>query len=113
MWNKQLAECARLFESAVLTTLDADGYPRSVRCTVTLDDSSETVRLTGVPAWAADWRGTAGLLFHRHNRELEGQHQMGIRGDLQAEGDTLVLRSVAFVTANGRTDSDELPHAGT
>ncbi len=93
--------------------MDVDGYPASVRCTVTLDDAAELIRLHAVPPVAADWRGPACLLFHRHDAHLEDQHQLMLRGELIADGATLVLRGGTFITATGRVDHDVLPHAGT
>jgi hypothetical protein len=62
---------------------------------------------------AADWRGKACLLFHRHNERLEGMRQLVILGELVYEEGLLTLRVSKFVTANGRSDTDQLPHAGS
>lgn len=113
MWSNVLAACARRYPSGVLTTVDSSGYPTSVRCTVTLDDAAQVIRLTTLPPLAADWRGPACLLFHRHDAHLEDQHQLLVRGDLAAAGATLVLRPSEFLTPTGRADHDALPHAGT
>ena len=113
MWDSRLAARARLYGSAVLSVVDRSGYPTSVRCAVRLDDARGLVAFTGLPPSAAAWRGAACLLFHRHDARLEGLHQLVIRGELVEEEGAVVLRPSAFVTANGRRDTDRMPHAGS
>lgn len=113
MWNEKLAACVDPYPTGVLTTVDVSGYPLSVRCAARLDHASHTVSFPDLPAIAATWRGKACLLFHRHNDRLEGLHQLVLKGELVERDGALVLQGVDFVTANGRVDSDELPHAGT
>lgn len=112
MWDNRLAALARAYPSAILSIVEPSGYPISVRCTVTLDDAAAVVRFPALPPLAAGWRGRACVLFHRHNEKLEGLHQMVIRGELAEDGGALVLRGGEFVLANGRQDTDEMPHAG-
>ena len=113
MWDSRLAARARLYESAVLSVVDPSGYPASVRCAFALDQSRELIAFTALPPSAAAWRGAACLLFHRHDARLEGLHQLLIRGDLVEEQGSVALRPSAFVTANGRRDTDRMPHAGS
>jgi hypothetical protein len=112
MWDSRLAQRARLNPSGVLSVLEPSGYPASIRCQVHLDDAREAIDLTDLPPYASAWRGPACLLFHRHNERLEDQYQLLIRGTLVEEGGRMSLRPAAFVTANGRRDTDRMPHAG-
>jgi hypothetical protein len=112
MWNRSLAARARLYSSGVLSVVDADGYPFSARCQVIVDDAQELIAFTNLPAVAAEWRGAACLLFHRHDDRLENQYQLLIRGQLVAENGQLVFRTDRFVSGGGSPTSDRMPHAG-
>jgi len=95
-----------------LSVVEADGYPRSTRCAVVLDDRAEVVTFADLPQVASPWRGPACLLFHRHDERLENQYQLMIRGYLVQQGGSLELRPTHFVTANGSRTGDRMPHAG-
>jgi hypothetical protein len=112
MWNRALASCARTYTDAVLSVVEADGYPCSTRCAVMLDDRREVITFASLPQLASSWRGPASLLFHRHDDRLENQYQLMIRGHLVQQDDSLELRPTHFVTANGSLTGDRMPHAG-
>jgi len=97
---------------AVVTRPGEDGYPVSVRCRAgRLADGRELA--LELPAFAAAWRGPATLLFHRHDERLEGLAQMVLRGAIAMRPDGTTAFVVAdVITANGRDDTDEMPHAG-
>jgi hypothetical protein len=99
------------YESAVLSWVAADGYPASVRCRAALDPASGVLTLYGLGAAAAGVRGPACLLFHRHDAHLEGLHQMVVLGGLSDCGDGVTFSVDRVVTANGRSDTDAMPHA--
>jgi len=111
MWNERLAKLATKYPTAILSVADIQGYPAGVRLTARLDSKRRVVTFPALPAYAQGWRGKACLLFHRHNSRLEGLHQLVLKGDLVEEGGAVVLRVTDFVTANGRTNTDEMPHA--
>ena len=113
MWNKQLAARACEYPSGVLSIVESNGYPISVRCTVRLDETRQAFTIPTPPPVAGEWRGKACLLFHHHNERLEGLRQLVILGELVREEGLLTLRVSKFVTANGRSDTDQLPHAGS
>jgi hypothetical protein len=97
---------------AVLSRLGEDGYPSSVRCRVRRVPGTRDVELE-LPRYAAAWRGTATLLFHRHDERLEGLAQMVLRGTIRERPDGAPIFAVTdIVTANGRDDTDAMPHAG-
>ncbi|HLY29385.1 MAG TPA: hypothetical protein VKQ36_00025 [Ktedonobacterales bacterium] len=113
MWNEKLAACVKDYSSGVLTVVDeTTGYPMSVRCAPQMDTAREVFIIPDAPLFTAGWRGKACLLFHRHNDRLEGLHQLVVRGELTREDGVLTLKVGEFVTANGRSDTDAMPHAG-
>jgi len=111
MWNKQLARLAAKYPTGVLSVADVDGYPASVRLPARLDTKRRIVTFPALPPYAQGWRGKACLLFHRHNSRLEGLRQMVLKGELVEEDGAVALRVTEFVTANGQTNTDEMPHA--
>src|SRR5262245_9970891 len=112
MWNRQLIALARAYSSAVLTIVESSGYPLSVRCQATFDETGEAIGFAPLPSLARGWRGKACLLFHRHNERLENQHELLIRGELIEVAGNLVFDPIAFVTGTGSTTKDMMPHAG-
>jgi len=112
MWDKKLADLASKYPTGILTVVEPSGYPISVRCTTSFDEPNETIHLPEPPAIATGWRGKACILFHHHDERLEGLRQLVIKGELVDDSGKPALRVTEFVTANGRTDSDEMPHAG-
>lgn len=113
MWNKLLAARAQQYSSGVLSIVDSNGYPLSVRCTVGLDDTGQRFTFPTPPPQAANWRGKACLLFHQHNEHLEGLKQLVILGELEYSEGLLTLQVSKFVTSNGRKDTDQMPHAAS
>ncbi len=99
MWG----EIVRLlpdFENAVLTGLDAEGYPYGVRCRPRADS---TRRVIGVPlpAHAPVQVGPASLLCHAHDEELWNLRSFLVRGVLRREGEGWVFEPRAFVPGAG------------
>ena len=113
MWNKRLIACARAYPNGVLTVVEESGYPRSVRCAVEFDDTRELILIPTPPQDLVGWQGLACLLFHRHNADLSGQHELLIKGELLEETGTLILRPDNFLTGSGRQDTDRMPVAGS
>jgi hypothetical protein len=113
VWIAALIACARAYPGGVLTVAAPSGYPFSVRVRPNFDAANGLILFPGVPPVARDWRGKAGLLFHRHNPDLSGQHEMMIKGELLDVGGTLALRPGEFLTGSGRTDTDRMPVAGS
>jgi hypothetical protein len=111
MWNKRLARLATKYPTGVLSVADVEGFPASVRLAARLDAKRRVVTFPALPTFAQGWRGKACLLFHRHNSRLEGLHQMVLKGELEESDGAVVLRVTDFVTANGQTNTDEMPHA--
>jgi hypothetical protein len=113
MWNKQLIACARVYPDGVLTVVEDSGYPLSVRCNVQFDNARELILLPAPPQDIVGRQGLACLLFHRHNADLGGQHELLIKGELREEAGILTLRPGDFLTGSGRQDTDRMPYAGS
>lgn len=79
-WPALLRQLAQ-YPSAVVTGLDAQGYPFSVRCAPQPDAASRTLRLD-LPPDAPIQAGPAGLLCHSHDDRLWNQTSFGLRGTL-------------------------------
>ena len=83
MWDeivKQLQE----YENAVLTIVNEDGYPFSIRCTPTPDSENQVLRLD-LPNIESIKQGRAGLLWHKHNEQIFDMSSFGVRGSLQRD----------------------------
>lgn len=113
MWNKTLGSFLATYPHAVLSTADDNGYPASVRCHIEVDVAQQTVIIAHPPTQAQSWRGQAGLLFHEHDAHLESLRQLLLLGTLAENAGTLLFQVERFVTANGRADSDQMPHASS
>lgn len=113
MWNKALIACARVYPSGVLTVVEDSGYPRSVRCVVEFDDARELILFPAPPPDMVGRQGLACLLFHRHNADLGGQHELLIKGELREEVGVLMLRPGDFLTGSGNQNTDRMPVAGS
>jgi hypothetical protein len=103
------------YPTVVLSWVQPDGYPASVRCRVRRVASSGRVEFERLPGMASGRRGPACLLLHMHDEHLEGLRQMVLKGVLEdgtgSTGAPVFIVS-AVVTANGRPDADRMPHAG-
>jgi hypothetical protein len=108
-----LARVAAYPAGGVLSRLCDDGYPASVRVGARWLEGTSEVVLDPLPSYAAGWHGAATLLFHRHDERLEGLAQLVLKGAVEERPDgAIVFMVVDLVTANGRADTDEMPHAG-
>ncbi len=103
------------YRSGVLSWVQPDGCPASARCTARVQSDSDGRPRLALSDFAGPAPGTHGLacvLFHRHDEHLEALFQMVVKGTLvddDAGGVALVVDGV--VTANGRPDTDAMPHA--
>lgn len=100
MWDEVAREIEH-FPTAVLTTLDAAGYPVSVRCAARFDAARETVDLV-VPGGLDLAPGPASLLFHRHDEKLWNLRELVILGDLGREARGLTMRPTRLLQGQGR-----------
>jgi hypothetical protein len=99
MW-RELATHLPTFASAVLTGLDEQGYPFSVRCQAAIDRAAGVLRVQvgpGVPLQP----GPAGLLCHRHDQWLWKQKSLLLRGTLEQASDGWRFRPVQLIPGAG------------
>lgn len=99
MWS-DIARYAPRFASAVLTVVDADGFPSSRRCRPTLDPAQQLLRLD-LPAGAPVMAGPASLLFHRHDERLWRLLSFLLLGDLVAMDGGWIFRPARFLPGMG------------
>ena len=97
MWD-EIVEHLPDFGSAVLTGLDPEGYPYSVRCRPDPDARVLRVRL---PGYVPIRPGPASLLCHRHDENLWNLESFLVRGTLVHEGAGWTFRPEKFVPGAG------------
>jgi hypothetical protein len=88
------------FESAVLTGVDAEGYPFSVRCRPDLDDAAEVLRVQ-LPADTPLQPGPAGLLCHKHDENLWNLKSLLVRGTLSRDEKGWKFEPLRFIPGAG------------
>lgn len=87
------------FASAVLTTVDPDGYPSSVRVKPALTAEASVLDIGSLPASAAE--GRAWLLWHKHDESLWGLQNLGTAGWLSAAGGRGRFEAARFTAGLG------------
>lgn len=83
-WERLTSQLAR-YESAVLSGLDPDGYPYSIRCHPRPDIATHSLLLADVAAPLRE--GPASLLCHWHDERLWNQRSFVARGQLAHDED--------------------------
>lgn len=99
MWNEIVTHLKK-FPTAVLTGIDADGYPFSIRCTPQVDEAGKRLnilRSADVPIQS----GPAGLLCHSHNEELWDLKSFLVLGSLEQDEQSWVLTPRRFIPGGG------------
>lgn len=81
MWNEIVRTIAK-YESAVLTFVDSNGFPLSVRCVPEIDGSRQVIRVTLPPDITAQ-PGPASLMSHYHNDQLWNLRGYNVVGELE------------------------------
>jgi hypothetical protein len=99
VWKK-IEKYAALFASAVLTGVDDQGYPFSLRCQPKLDLESRVLRVRANKITPL-LDGPACLLFHNHDERLWNQKSFVLSGELETSGEAWSFRPVRFVPGMG------------
>lgn len=95
MWAR-LVKGLAAFSGAVVTGLDAEGYPFSIRCAPQVDQAQQVLRLQ-FPAEAGIQSGPAGLLCHSHDERLWNLKSFGVHGHLEQQADGWVFHPRRFI----------------
>jgi hypothetical protein len=106
MWPEIVTRLPR-FASAVLTGLDGDGDPVSVRCQPTLDHHAQVLRVA-VPDGLGMVPGPAGLLCHFHDEHLWTLKSFLLRGTLERTRHGWVFRPCQLVRGMDTTPISNL-----
>ena len=89
------------FSSPVLTAVDRDGYPVSIRCAPELDEAEQVLRIS-LPEWTGIRPGPASLLCHGHNQLLWNLRSFMVRGIIEpAGGEAWLFRPTRFIPGIG------------
>lgn len=99
MWNDLLKHLPD-FTSAVLTFVDAEGYPFSLRCQPQTDTPNRILRLK-LPEYVNIQPGRAGLLCHRHDERLWNLKSFIVRGSLERDPQGWLFRPRQFTPGAG------------
>lgn len=95
MWNK-LRRVLELFPTVVLSWVDDDGYPVSVRIAPEPIDGAEVLRF--IPPSGPELRaGPASVLGHSHNEEIWNLKTFLARGRLEQDETGWFFRPLAFI----------------
>ncbi|MBK9053611.1 MAG: hypothetical protein IPL78_22730 [Chloroflexi bacterium] len=90
MWNEIVRIIAQ-YDSAVLTVVDAGGFPFSGRCVPQPDEARQVIRVT-LPPDAFVQPGPASLMSHAHDDQMWNLRGYNVVGELEREGEGWVLR---------------------
>lgn len=111
MWPEIVKYLAQ-FPSAVLTGIDRDGYPFSLRCTPQVDEANQVLRVAnigganpgGANLGAASLQpGPAGLLCHSHNEQIWDLKSFQVLGRLEQSAQGWIFRPERFIPGSGIT----------
>jgi hypothetical protein len=90
MWDNIVKQFSG-FQTAVITGVDAAGYPASARCKPLLEAATQTIRVA-LPLDAMIEPGPAGMLCHKHDQFLWRQESFIVRGVLARDEQGWVFR---------------------
>jgi hypothetical protein len=100
MWA-EAAKALGTFPEAVVTAVDADGYPVSVRQAAPRYDAGTGRMLVAWPEHVAVTEGPASLLCHYHDDKLWNIRIAQIKGRLERRGNDWLFVSTAFTPPSG------------
>jgi hypothetical protein len=95
VWNDILKNLPD-FPSAVLSSVDDNGYPFSIRCQSEPDAEGQVLRVQ-VPDGAGIQSGPAALLYHKHDEWLWNTKSFVVRGILKRDDQGWKLHPRRFV----------------
>jgi hypothetical protein len=95
MWNDIVTQLSK-YPNAVLTGIDPDGYPFSMRCKPQVDESRKVLLIEQ----SGDVRiqpGPAGILCHYHDEQMWDLRSFQIHGTLEQAGQIWVFRPERYI----------------
>jgi hypothetical protein len=104
MWSN-IRKLGAAYASGVLTALDVQGYPSSIRVQPVYRDADQTISLT-LPASADLQPGPASLLFHFHDEALWGLTSHLIRGVLKQSDETWIFQPTGLIPGSSQSGPD-------
>lgn len=104
MWPR-IAQTVAKFQSVVVTGLDADGYPYSVRCQPKLLEAEQVIAFD-LPDHPGIQPGPASLMGHTHDEQLWSLSSFLVRGALERRGAGWVLRPKQFTPGASQNPLD-------
>jgi len=112
MWNEIVANLSK-FPNAVLTGLDANGYPFSIRCQPQPSPSTQVLLIHAISS-AEIQAGPANLLCHSHDQELWNLKSFQVLGRLELTGMGWVFHPERLLPGNsqGLMEQFEMIFAG-
>lgn len=99
MWTEIVKEMAD-FSSAVLTSVDASGYPFSIRCKPSPEPVAQVLRVQ-IPENIQFQPGPAGLLCHKHNESLWNLKSFTLSGLLEQDAQGWLFRPLKYIPGAG------------
>jgi len=100
MWD-DITKHLKDFESAVVTGVDAEGYPFSVRCWPYPDAAGAEVLRVQLPAGTPIQPGPASLLCHEHDENLWNLKSFLVRGVLSRDEKGWLFEPLRFIPGAG------------
>jgi hypothetical protein len=95
MWD-EAAKWLDKFDGAVLTGVDVDGYPVSIRVNSHDYDATTGTLPVAFPSALRVSEGPANLLAHSHDEKLWKLNMIQIKGRLETKGESWVFQSTNF-----------------
>jgi hypothetical protein len=102
MWDEIVKNLAD-HSSAVLSGVDGNGYPFSIRCRPVPDQTWQALRMED-PAPHPIRPGPASLLCHAHDDDLWNLRTFNVRGRLEQDGDGWLFHAERVISG-GASDS--------
>jgi hypothetical protein len=99
MWDDLVRNLGK-YRTAVLTVIDAAGYPFSIRCVPEPDPDRQVLRVN-LPADIDVQAGPAGLLCHFHDDLLWNQTNFIAYGALEPDASGWVFRATRLIEGAG------------
>ncbi len=106
MWDELTGLLAE-YESSVITGVDINGYPVSLRCNPRVDVDAKVLRYD-LPENLGIQPGPASLLCHKHDEWLFNMTSFGVRGVLERDGDSWLLHPKRIIPGAGLGPMDLL-----